>query len=212
MTIRAMRLDNWGVKDAMRHPLLEGKKIIGRGVFSVVFEGSRKNTVLKMTCDDIGYWAFNDYALRVQHRHFPRIVESHGDIGEIRIKGLGRSIYLFEMERLEKLQAGSDAKRLARLISKVGNATSARTAGHWTEHLRAATLLQQMAKDSTLPRSVRNALADLCRFCHDYPGGTLDMHGCNFMQRGNGELVMTDPIANMQIWMDAQAQVRMRGW
>lgn len=209
---KALRMDCYGVKAALRHPLLEGKKMIGRGVFSMVFEGTRKNTVLKMTVDNLGYMMLNDRVSGIRHKHFPKVVETHDDIGETKIGAESHLVYLFEMERLEKLQKDSDAKRLARLITNVTGTTSMRHKGSWRDEYRSAELLKAMKTSDELPRSIKNALGRLEMFCRDIPGGTLDMHAGNFMQRKNGDLVMIDPIADMKLWEQAKVQVFVRGW
>ena len=207
---KALRKDCWGVQSALRHPLLEGKKLIGRGVFSMVFEGTRKNTVLKMTVDDIGYYAFNDWAVGCRHRHFPRIIQSEGDIGSAKINGKDRSIYLFEMERLEKLTG--EARKLARQVMNVGATASGKY--HWKtgDDIRAMLTFGEMARDKSLPRSVRNAIQQLEEFCGNVPGGSVDLHMNNMMQRKNGDLVIIDPIANMKIWRESLEQLKRRGY
>lgn len=207
---KALRKDCWGVQVALRHPLLEGKKMIGRGVFSMVFEGTRKNTVLKMTVDDIGYYAFNDWAVGCRHRHFPRIIQSEGDIGCAKINGRDRPIYLFEMERLEKLTG--EARKLARQVMNVGATASGKY--HWKtgDDVRAMLTFGEMVRDKSLPRSVRNAIQQLEEFCGNVPGGSVDLHMNNMMQRKNGDLVIIDPIANMKIWRDSVEQLRRRGY
>lgn len=204
MSIRkALRLDHWEVKSALRHPLLEGKKPIGRGCFSAIFEGTRKNTVLKLTVDDIGYWLFNCWATKVEHRHFPRIIDRHGDIGTVKLRGTDYPLFLFEMEKLEKIKPGTDTKRLAMKIQNTVR-TASNKAGLWMrDDLRSAMMVQHMMQDTTLPRSIRNALGQLKNFCCNYPGGQMDLHINNMMQRKNGELVITDPLANMSIWRKA---------
>lgn len=204
MSIRkALRLDHLEVKLALRHPLLEGKKPIGRGCFSAIFEGTRKNTVLKLTVNDIGYWLFNCWATKVEHRHFPRIIDRHGDIGTVKLRGTDYPLFLFEMEKLEELQPNTDTKRLAKRI-QTSVATASSKAGLWMrDDLRSAMMVQHMMKDVTLPRSIRNALGQLENFCCDYSGGQIDLHMGNMMQRKNGEFVITDPLANMSIWRKA---------
>jgi hypothetical protein len=210
--VKALRLDNRDVKLAMNHPLLKDKKPIGRGVFSAVFEGTRKNTVLKMTVDDISYCLLNDWTVGVKHRHFPRVIENHGDIGAVRISGMQYPIYLYEVERLEKLKNGSDTKRLAQMISRSKDKVHWNSISRWDDYTRAYMELTIMARDAMLPRSIRNALSLLSDFCSNMPGSTLDMHLGNFMQRKNGELVITDPLANVEIMNSASAQLSRRGW
>jgi hypothetical protein len=211
--IKALRLDDRNVKSAMNHPLLKDKKPIGRGVFSAVFEGTRKNTVLKMTVDDISYCLLNDCTVGVKHRHFPRVIENHGDIGAARINWMHYPIYLYEVERLEKLKNGSDTKRLARMISKSQDKAHRRNSIYrLDDYTKAHIELTVMARDAMLPRSIRNALSLLSDFCSNMPGSVLDMHLGNFMQRKNGELVITDPLASAEIMNKASAQLSRRGW
>ena len=55
-----MKLNDWNVKRAIAgNPLIAGKKPIGRGAFSMVFDGSKPSTVFKMTIDRAGYWLLN---------------------------------------------------------------------------------------------------------------------------------------------------------
>lgn len=204
MSIRkALRLDHCEVKSALRHPLLEGKKPIGRGCFSAIFEGTRKNTVLKLTVDDIGYWLFNCWAAKVEHRHFPRIIDSHGDIGTVKLGGTDYPLFLFEMEKLEKIQHGTDTKRLAMKIQDTARTASNKACLWMRDDLRSAMMVQHMMQDTALPRSIRNALGQLENFCCNYPDGQMDLHINNMMQRKNGDLVITDPLANMSIWRKA---------
>lgn len=212
MPCRALRLDQFGVKMARRHKLLEGKKPIARGAFSAVFEGRRKNTVLKMTVDDIGYFLFNDACAKVEHWHFPRVVENYFCIGDTIINGVEYPIYLYEMERLEKLKRSSDAGWLAALLTNASGKASASVSVGWRHEQYIVQTLTGMLQDDRLPRSIHNALRMLLKFSQDVPGGTLDLHNANLMQRANGELVLADPIANMKIWDAAHQQVRVRGW
>lgn len=204
MSIRkALRLDHWEVKSALRHSLLEGKKPIGRGCFSAIFEGTRKNTVLKLTVDNFGYWLFNCWTAKVEHRHFPRIIDSHGDIGTVKLGGTDYPLFLFEMEKLEKIKPGTDTKRLAMNIQNAVRTANDKVDLWMRNDLRSAMMVQHMTQNTTLPRSIRNALGQLENFCFSYPGGQIDLHINNMMQRKNGELVITDPLANMSIWRKA---------
>lgn len=202
MSVKALRLNCFGAKEAMRHPLLAGKKPIGRGVFSAVFEGTKIGRVLKMTVDDIGYWLFNDRVAAVSHRHFPRITNDFGIIGEVVVDRQCLPIFLYEMERLEKLSDLSPAKRLARLMVT----KSSKTWSKYCFRAEGATIaeLQDLTRDNSIPRSVKNALRQLEDFCHNFPNASLDMHMGNFMERKNGDLVLIDPLANMGIWQSAQ--------
>lgn len=210
--IKALRLDNPDVKNVMQHRLLKGKKPIARGVFSAIFEGTQKNTVLKMTVDDVSYWMLNDVYSHVTHRHFPKALVNHQDIGKTNVNGEILPIYLYEMEKLEKLDRVSDNRRLAREICNGEDRASHQVMTVWTDPMHSVNVLAGMIQDNSLPRGIRNALSQLSDFCRLVPGGTLDMHIGNFMQRKNGELVITDPLANMVIQQAAVKQLQQRGW
>jgi hypothetical protein len=186
---RVLRLNDKGVRQALRHPLLTGKKSIGRGCFSAVFEGG-KNTVLKLTADSVNYKMLNSFDC-VRRRHFPKVVADHKRVGAIMIAGMEYPIFLYEVEKLQRLHRLSDAGRLAwKLASRQR---------HWglsdyTNFSASVMTVGDMSRDAKLPRGVRNALAELERFILTCADGILDMHFGNFMQRSNGDLVITDPL------------------
>lgn len=179
----------------MQHKALRGKKVIARGVFSAVYEGSRPNTVLKLTADSYGYRMLNDWACCVKHRHFPRVKIDHEQIGDFRMNGEHFPLFLFEMERLEKLATGSDARRLASRISREQN-NCTNDNWNWPADDRARFGIMSMIETGNLNKSIKNALGELEQFCGNNPGAVLDMHLGNFMQRKNGELVITDPLCD----------------
>ena len=209
---KPLRLDQPGTQRALLHPLLAGRKVIGRGAFSLVFEGTKKNTVLKLTVDSCNYFMLNCWAYRVEHRHFPRVVERHGDIDVVRINGHDYPLFLFEIEKLQHLERGTDSYRLARLLRQSANTASSGVLWKMEEDVRATVTLGSMMKDAALPRSVRNALGQLEEFCSNYEDFGLDLHMGNMMQRKNGELVLTDPLSNVALLEEARTMVRRRGW
>lgn len=197
MAIKVLRLDDWSVKAALRHEALKGKKCIARGAFSAVYESGKPNTVLKVSVDNLGYWMLNCCAVGVSHWHFPRVIENHGCIGDMKIGGVDFPIYLVEMERLEKLKVGSDARKVARLLSKQQVHSTMKCVSRHGDVSSTSTVdaISDILNSKVgLPRSVGNALKQLRDFCMSYDGARLDMHLGNFMQRKNGELVITDPL------------------
>ncbi|MHB0928653.1 MAG: hypothetical protein ACYC3W_07000 [Candidatus Nanopelagicales bacterium] len=116
MTIKVLKLTDPYVKTASQHPSIKNKKLIARGTFSFLFEGSRPDTVLKMTADQSNYMLLNDYVVRVKGKHFPQIIDCYGEIHEICVDGDHFPVYLYEMERLKKLTSNSEAKRQAKKI------------------------------------------------------------------------------------------------
>lgn len=216
MAIKVLRLDDWSVRSALRHEALKGKKCIARGAFSAVYEGSKPNTILKVSVDNLGYWMLNCCAAGVSHWHFPRIIENHGWIGDMKIGNVDFPIYLVEMERLEKLKVGSDAKRLARLLSgQQRRSTMKCVSPHGMKGDSTSTvdtLTDILNSKISLPRSIGNALKQLRDFCQYYDGARLDMHLGNFMQRKNGELVITDPLMDSVAFEARSRQMRKHTW
>lgn len=187
--IRVLRLNDSGVRQALRHPLLAGGKLIGRGVFSAIFEGNN-NSVMKLTADSVNYRMLNGDSC-VKHRHFPKVVANHTTVGKVTIAGMDFPLYLYEVEKLQRLHRNSDAGRLAWKMAEKQR--------HWahsdfTDFSVSVITVGEMTKDTKLPRAMRNALAQLEAFILSCPDGILDMHFGNFMQRANGELVLTDPL------------------
>lgn len=198
---KALRLDQRGVKKALQHPMLKGKKSFGRGKFAAVFEGTRNNTIMKLMLDNVSYDMLNDSHVGVEHSMFPKVWKNFGEVGEVRFGDKIFPLYLSEIERLEKLRSLA-AKRLARCLSDVSVSVSGK---YWRLPVeeQAARSFGEMANNKNLPIRARNALRQLEMFSSNTPGGSIDMHMGNFMQRGNGELVINDPIANMNIYTAA---------
>jgi len=213
MGFKALRFDERGVKAARQHHLLKGKKMLGRGTFAAVYEGTREDTVLKLTVDEKNYWMHNDGYCRVRHQHFPRTVANEGEIGTTRIAGREFGLYLFELERLHKLRRGGSAKKLAAQICEVEESTTGTARGaDWVNAGDTYRKLAGMATSTALPPSVCAALDELADFTANVEGCAVDMHSQNFMERDDGTLVMSDPILDVNVWGAAQSQVVSRGW
>jgi hypothetical protein len=211
MSITALRLSDFAVKMARNHPAIKGKNPIARGCYSAVFEGSKPNTVFKLTIDNFGYWMLNCYAARVRHHLFPKAVQSFGMVGETKINGEKYPIHLFEMEKLNKLERSGEARKQAMAIATTRNKSSLNTGKIQIGDIPYFTLLE-MAKNTSLSRMVRNALGELATFCSNYPGGKLDMHMGNFMQRKNGSLVITDPLMDLNVFDARTKELQQRGY
>lgn len=209
--IRALRLDCPGIRFARQHKLLAGKSLIARGAFSAIFDGRKKDTILKMTIDDASYWLLNDPVVGVKHCRVPRVVENFGEIGEVRINGKGYAVYLYEIERLVKIQRGTPAARLAKFLMGRCQCCSDGSDSWWRDPEHAREVFRELSKDGEITQSFRNAFARMADFCR-HVDCHIDLHSANLMRRPNGELVITDPIANMNIWTEAQEQLRRRGW
>lgn len=199
------------VKQALKHEALKGKKLIGRGAFSMVFEGSKPNTVYKVTLDDVNYWMLNCCAAGVSHKHFPKVYNNFGAIGDVSINKNSHTIFMYEMERLNKLERGTEASNVSTILTKLQNASFGNVFKYGPIN-RALFQIQDMMQSKSLPKSIMNALRQLEEFAYSYEHIGLDMHRANFMMRKNGTLVLSDPLNSMKIIFDRRQQLKNRGY
>lgn len=186
--------------------------MIGCGQFSAVFEGSRPDTIHKLTIDPVAYWLFNDGYVGVEGKHFPKTVEDYSDVGEVVIHANLRSgrprkvpIYLYEQERLQPLPMKSEQRKLAKKIidkARGGTTVSVRSpTGRVRDVDTAKAKLETLASQEDLPESVREASEQLADFCDYYDDLFLDMHFGNFMVRPEtGDLIFSDPFGCASIY------------
>lgn len=211
--IKVLRLDCPGVRATIAGlKVLQGKKPIARGCFSAVYDGQRPNTVLKLTADNLGYSLLNDAVIGIGGRHLPRIVKDFFCVGDTNINGEDFPLYLYEMERLEKIKTGSPERRLVRQIVKHASAASATSKRMWRDPNYITDTLKVMVENPNLTKSWRHAFSGMLHFCRNTCAGSLDLHSGNFMRRANGEVVMIDPIANMDLYRRAELQLVRRKW
>ena len=188
--MKVLRLTDDNVKLARQHAEIKGKKPIARGCFSAIFDGSKPSTVFKLTVDPIGYWMLNCSAARVEGKHFPKVVQDLQEVGTTNIRSKEYSIYLFEMERLLPLKRYAENYQEARSV----------VTGTWNMGRKSFSTSDRigsiLTSNQKISRSVKRALKELERFAKDYGNNmALDMHMGNFMQRKDGTLVITDPMA-----------------
>ena len=208
---KVLQLNDPMVKQALKHEALKGNKLIGRGAFSMVFEGSKSNTVYKVTLDDVNYWMLNCWSAGVSHKHFPKVYKNFGGIGDVSINKNSHTIFMYEMERLNKLERGTEASNVSNLLAKLEVASFGKVFNYGPID-RAQFQIQDMMRSKLLPRSIMNALRQLEEFACNYGHIGLDMHRANFMTRKNGTLVMSDPISSMRVLFDHRQQLKNRGY
>lgn len=190
-----IKLTDMAVRRLRRLPMLQGKKRIGKGHFSIVFEDT-PDTVIKVTTDQAHHAMLTNESYGLRGDHFPRVVEDFGRMEEKIVFGQGIPLFLVRMERLDKLQRGTEQARLATKLcraamnshgSNIMKATSVETISK--------SMINDVAKHDWVPDSVRGALDELHDFCTYCPNAKLDFHFANFMTRpATGELVLADPI------------------
>lgn len=194
-----LQLRNPGVQFARgNNAVLRGKKILGRGMFAAVFEGRSPDTVLKMTTCQYSYWMLNCSCCAVRNPMFPRLIENFGEIGEMKLHGISYPIWLYEVERLQKVAPSSPQKRLRRkIIHKVASEALPKSWAVPSEFM-GQFVFDHLACDEELPEDVRDAMGELADFCSNYPGARADLAGGNFMQRSDGQLVINDPVFDVK--------------
>lgn len=188
---KALRLDDYAIKQLRTLPELAGKNPIGRGVFSAVFDGSRPDTVFKLTVDSVGYWFLNCAAARVEGKHFPKVIKNHGDVGEIKVGSDKFPVFLYEIERLSPLKQGSEAKKTASWLVRKQRSIN------W---FGAGAQLKEIAEVANISRGLKKAIQNVQNFTCYYDNARMDMQMANFMERRNGDLVITDPLFDVAVY------------
>lgn len=205
------------VKDLRKsHPMLQGRKLIGSGQFSGVFEGVTKGTVLKLSIDEASYLFHTDGFLKPSSHHFAQVTDNFGRVGTFTTsKNITRTalsnpvelqvpIYLYEVEMLQKIPQSTANHRLAKRLTR-----------DWREQdgLSTCVDLRSRAKDIAHHlrdnayyqhdnRSVMDAIDEIADFMMGYNegGAFVDIHGANMMQREDGTFVFSDPVGDLRIY------------
>jgi hypothetical protein len=186
-----LRLDNWKIKQIRRDFNL--KTMLGRGVFSAVFESDNPDTVLKLTVCEVQYQMLRDYT-GLDHEMFPLFIRDYGSVGEFvhPESGERHSVYLMEVEKLYSMRGTN--KALPRLINKLVCDNYSDDTG-----LRFSKVGVKLLEMGSAYEKVSEAMFELARFIQDYGLESVvavDTHGGNFMRRKCGALVINDPLCN----------------
>lgn len=174
------------------HPLLNGRKEIGRGENTIVLEGDvvdGQEHVYKVLSSptDYAYYTAED---RPTGPHFPVVYADHGTAGR---SSRGFPFYIVEVERLYPLPGGGDAADIATKIS--------------TSYFDACLMWRNLAQDMgrialhhlvVTPMgwtdTVQQSLKALEDFSSEY-GALPDLiKSDNLMMRKDGTLVFSDPV------------------
>ena len=171
------------------HPLLEGKREIGRGEFSIVLDKGDSERVYKIVSSPADYF-LHTADDRPSGDHFPVVHQDHGIIGRA---ASGYTFHLLEMEKLYPLQPGSEAAVLAlQLIDLYWRACQQwRQLG--TEMGRIA-LHHVAVSPLGLAPDVQSALKSLADFVDEYQVRPDLLNPDNLMMRTDGTLVFSDPV------------------
>ncbi|WP_151708847.1 hypothetical protein [Acinetobacter brisouii] len=195
------------------HPLLKNKALIGTGQFSGVFEGSRPDTVYKLSIDRASYIFHTSYLGKSDRTHFTKVIQDHGIVGRFKTsknvvrtklsnpRELDAPIYLYEVEKLHKIPVKTENKLLSMRITKDWRTFDFASDQQELFHraLDVSTQIQErpymQGQDSVL-----EALLSISYFLGEYSDAFVDIHGANMMQRANGDFVFSDPIGDLFIY------------
>lgn len=184
-------LTSKGVRQALEHSDLRGKEVIGRGRYSLVFDNT--NTVLKLTVDrdaiDLQRWL--DNACQTLHT-LPKIHRVVGQLGDY----AGRPLWLLEVERLDKLVAGTPQRKQALRLKRLQHSLNGKAIAESYHRVAELTCRHMSVSDE-----VDEQWSNTFRLLADYATGKhhlgCDFHPANFLTRpATGELVLNDPFEN----------------
>lgn len=177
----------FAVLEALKHPLLAGRQVIGRGAYSITIGGD--NSALKLTIDRSAY-SLAENQSRWRCSALPEIRGLHGKVGELRY---GAALFLIEMEPLVKLKTGTNARKACLSIAK-------QLRPFFVDGRTPAQRLQYVSTRQT-DSSLRHSLQLLADFLEPrWPSVELDLHSANFMCRPDtGEPVICDPFMDVDV-------------
>ena len=171
------------------HPLLDGKKEIGRGEYSIVIDKGDGERVYKIVSSPADYFLYTADD-RPCGEHFPVIFADHGVIGRA-ISGY--PLHLIEMEKLYPLDQDSPASDLAlRLIDTYWSACE-----HWSRlgmDMGRIALYHMTVNPLAMTESMQQALKALSDFVEEYHVLPDILNANNLMMRKDGTLVFSDPV------------------
>lgn len=171
------------------HPLLDGKKEIGRGEYSIVLDKGDGERVYKVVSSPADYFLYTAED-RPRGKHFPIVHADHGIIGRALS---GYPLHLIEMERLYPLAEGSPAADLAmRLIEFYWAACT-----QWSRlgaNMGRIALYHLVRHPLDVDDGIQDALKALSDFVEEYQVLPDILNANNLMMRKDGTLVFSDPV------------------
>jgi hypothetical protein len=173
-----LSLKDWKVAHLRRTlTCFANTRTLARGTFSAVFETPDPTRVLKLTTDPTHYSYLTD-GISPDGPHKPVVLHDYGEVGETSDE---LPLYLVELERLQKVRAGTENGLLPRRIVRHANKDPDRRYPDDPDHVPG------------MPPSLVRFLDDLNHFIFNL-AYTPDVHGGNFMERADGTLVVNDPV------------------
>jgi len=163
-------------------PCFAKTRTLARGTFSAVFETPDPTRVLKLTTDATNY-AYLTEGFAPDGPHKPVVLHDHGEVGET---SEGVTLYLLELERLQKVTTGTENGLLARRIVRYANKNPDKRYPDDPDHIPG------------MPPSLVRFMDDLNHFIF-HSAFAPDVHWGNFMERADGTLVVSDPVFDSKL-------------
>ena len=171
------------------HPLLAGKREIGRGEYSIVLDKGESERVYKVISSPADYF-LHTADDRPVGGHFPIVYQDHGIIGRA---SSGYPFHLLEMEKLYPVEQGSEAALLALQIINLYWSACRQWSQLGTEMGRIA-LHHVAVSPLGLSETMQSALKSLSDFVEEYQVLPDLLNPENLMCRKDGTLVFSDPV------------------
>jgi len=174
------------------HPLLNGRREIGRGESTIVLDGDvvdGQARVFKVLSSptDYAYYTAPD---RPTGRHFPVVFADHGTVGR---SSRGFPFHIVEVEKLYPLPSAGDAAELATKISS-SYFDACLVWRNLAQDMGRIALHHLVATPMGWTDTVRESLHALEGFSQEY-GALPDLiKADNLMMRKDGTLVFSDPV------------------
>lgn len=197
---KLIRQNDKAVRQAQRLTPAASRKLLARGVTTLVFEGERPDSVFKLTVDQVAY-ELAEAQRSWQCAGLPRTGQLFGQVGTT---SEGNAIWLFEQERLTKLGVGSAPRKLCMGVSRL--------VWRQYEHCNTVDKVLASAQASIPDVGLRAAVSRLADFATSRRERlSLDLHGSNFMLREtSGQAVISDPFLDTAAKHQVQQYVRVK--
>jgi len=174
------------------HPLLDGRRELGRGENTIVLEGDTVDgheRVFKLVSDptDYAYYTADD---RPTGLHFPVVYADHGTAGK---SSRGFPFHIIEVERLYPLPASGEAVEVAtRITSSYFDAC--RLWRELAEGMGRIALHHLTVTPLGWTDAMQQSLKALEAFTEEYDALPDIIKADNLMMRKDGTLVFSDPV------------------
>lgn len=195
MVRRVLRLDKSCTKAIIREQRLHTRQRIGRGAFTVVYDGDTPDTVWKLTADPVqresALFYFRSPNFPVLHQDIGHVGDQH-DRHEDDIP-----LWLYQAERLTPLRESPDsvrkeARRFMAVYNRLHDINYQKDGCFVGRPDYAKRMMALLLAEESLAQ-YHEAFAQLDRMIQDYQEIRLDFQPANLMARGN-TLVLNDVI------------------